>query len=115
MAIFVPFPPVFKPTISIITAITNANPAVVTTLNDHSYIDGIIVRLDIPTGFGMVQANQLFGPIVVLSPTTFAVQIDTTSFDTFSVPMSPEQQAQAVPFAEINEILTAAVQNVLPF
>jgi hypothetical protein len=121
MALFVPRRPVFRPTISVITAITNSNPAVVTTLNNNNYIDGIIVRLDIPTGFGMVQANQLFGAIVVLSPTTFSIAIDTTLFDIFIIPIAPIlmpatslQQAQAIPFAEINDILTAAVQNVLP-
>lgn len=114
MSIFVPFPPVFAPTIAVITNITNGNPAVVTTLNDHNYINGIILRLDIPPGFGMVQANQQFGPIAVTGPTTFTIAIDTTLYDTFVTPMSSTQQAQAVPFAEVNEILTAAVQNVLP-
>lgn len=110
--------PVFKPAMRTISNITNSNPAIVTTTFDHGYIDGIIARLDIPLGFGMVQANQKFGTITVTGPTTFTITIDTTYFDAFSAPSTfPEnyQEAQVVPFAEINEILTAAVRNVLPY
>ena len=107
--------PVYKPAMRIITAITKANPAVVTTSFDHGYLDGTIVRLDVPNGFGMTQANQLFGPIVVTAPTTFTIAVDTTSFDAFAVPAGNKQYAQSIPFAEINSILTAAVQNVLPY
>lgn len=110
--------PVFQPAMRIITNITNANPAVVTTSFNHNYITGLIVRLDIPPGFGMQQANQLQGLITVLSDTTFAITIDTTLFDVFSAateyPLNL-QYAQSVPIAEDNGILTGAVQNVLPY
>lgn len=107
--------PVFQPAMRIITAITNANPAVITTSFDNSYITGTIVRFDIPPGFGMGQLNQQTATITVLTPTTFSVPIDTTNYDTFAVPASNEQYAQAVPIGEDNNILTAAVQNVLPY
>lgn len=119
----IPFP-TYQPSMRIITAITNANPAQVTTSFAHQYVTGTIVRLDIPLGFGMTQANQLFGPIAVTSPTTFSIAIDTTMFDTFVVPSStllpsgittPLQQAQAVPFGELNGQLNAALNNVLPY
>jgi hypothetical protein len=109
--------PIYQPAMRIISAITNANPALVTTSFNHLYLTGSIVRLDIPLGFGMQQANQKFGPITVVSPTTFTIDIDTTLFDTFSVATTfpnNEQYAQAVPFAEINSLLTSAVQNTLP-
>jgi hypothetical protein len=103
----------------IITAITNSNPAIVTTSFAHQYKSGTIVRLDIPPADGMPQADQFFGPIVVLSPTTFSLPLDTTNFTPFSIPVSPPSSvntcAQAVPIGEVNEILTAAVQNVLPY
>lgn len=110
--------PVFKPAMRIISAITNGFPATVTTTFDHGYISGTIVRLDIPPGFGMVQANQQFGPITVTGNTTFTIPIDTTFYDAFAAPSTfPEnyQQAQCVPIGENNDILTAAVQNVLPY
>jgi len=113
----IPFP-TYQPSMRIITNITNASPAVVTTSFAHQYLTGTIVRLDIPKGFGMVQANQLFGDITVLSPTTFSIPINTIYFDQFMIsnvfPYS-YQSAQSVPIGENNNMLTAAVQNVLPY
>ena len=109
--------PIYQPAMRFISNITNANPAVVTTTQEHLYISKTIVRIDIPRNFGMQQINQQFGEITVLSPTTFSITIDTTFYDPFFIaPNYPynAQQAQAVPFAENNSILTAAVQNTLP-
>lgn len=109
--------PIFQPAMRIIAAITNANPAVVTTTFAHQYITGTIVRLDIPVACGMQQANQMTGTIVVTGTTTFAINIDTTKFDAFSIPVSPPSYAntcaQVVPIGESSNILTAAVQNIL--
>ncbi len=114
--------PVYRPAMRVLLTITNAFPALVTTTLDgvvpaaHGYITGTIVRIDIPTGFGMTQANQLTGTITVVSPTTFTVTIDTTHFDTFITPTlwpNSYQRAQVIPIGEDNSILTAAVQNVL--
>lgn len=109
--------PIFQPAMRLISAITNANPAVVTTTFNHLYISGTIVRLDIPFACGMQQANQQYAPINVLSPTTFSIAIDTTHYDTFSIPSMVSYQintaAQSVPIGEISAILTAAVQNTL--
>jgi hypothetical protein len=113
----IPFP-TFQPSMRIISAITNGNPAQVTTTFAHQFITGTIVRLDIPLGFGMQQANQAFGPIFVTSTTTFDIPVDTTLYDVFAAPTQfplNQQYAQAVPFAEVNDILNAAVQNVLPY
>ena len=112
-----PFP-VYQPAMRIIAGITNSFPAIVTTTFNHQYITGTIVRIDIPPGFGMQQINQQTSPINVLSDTTFSIAIDTINYDVFSVATDyPEnrQLAQVVPIGEINEILTAAVQNVLPY
>jgi hypothetical protein len=112
-----PFP-VYQPALRIISDITNSNPAIVTTSFNHQYINGAIVRLNIPLGFGMVQANQLYGPIIVTGNTTFTIDIDTTFFDPFMVPESypnSYQSAQCTPVGEINETLKSAVQNVLPY
>lgn len=111
--------PIFQPSMRIITAISNSNPAIITTSFAHNYVTGTIVRLDIPPADGMQQANQFSGPILVLSPTTFSMPLDTTNFDAFAIPVSPPPTvntcAQAVPIGEVNSILTAAVQNVLPY
>jgi len=113
------FDPIFQPAMRLIAAITNSNPAVVTTTFRHQYVDGTIVRLDIPQADGMQQANGLFAPIIVLSDTTFSIAIDTTNFDAFSIPMDPPPYvntcAMVVPIGEVATTLQAAVRNVLPF
>jgi len=110
--------PVFGPAMRIISAITNTNPAIVTTTFANGYITGTIVRLDIPPACGMQQINQMTGAILVTSPTTFAINIDASSFDSFSIPVGLPPWvpicAQVVPIGEVNEELRAAVQNILP-
>lgn len=122
MAILALERPVYKPAMRIVSSISNSNPCVVSTTFGHGYVSGTIVRIDIPSGFGMYQINQQYAPITVTSPTTFTMPIDTTEYDVFSIPLNPflsppisDQQAQAVPIGEINSILTAAVTNVLPY
>ena len=116
--------PIFQPAMRLIDSITNANPAVVTTTFDHQYLDGTIVRLDIPPADGMQQANGLFGSIVVLSPTTFSIAIDTTSFAPFVIPAVIQNGtfvcAMAVPIGgpsvSVNQAVKVATVNVLnPF
>lgn len=111
--------PVFKRAMRLIASITNALPMLITTTFAHGYVSGTIVRLDIPQADGMQQANQQFGPINVTSPTTFTMPIDSSNFEPFAIPVSPPPYintcAQVVPIGEINSILTAAVQNVLPY
>lgn len=110
--------PVYMPAMRLITAITNANPAEVTTSFDHGYISGIIVRLDVPEADGMQEINGKTGTITVTGSDTFTIDIDTTFFEPFSIPGSPSQHqnicAMVVPIGEVNELLRAAVQNVLP-
>lgn len=110
--------PVFQPAMRILQAITIASIASVTTTFNHLYITGTIVRLDIPVGFGMQQANQLTGTINVTGATTFLIDIDTTFFDPLlsfsSWPINATSYPQVVPIGEDNSILTAAVQNTLP-
>lgn len=111
--------PMFQQAMRIISSITRSDPAVVTTTFAHNYITGSIVRLYIPAGFGMPQANQLVGSIIVLNDTTFSINIDTTGFEAFFVPTDPSylvnSAAHVVPVGEVNSLLRAATQNVLPY
>lgn len=121
--------PMYQPAVRNIIAITQAQKAQVTTDIAHSYVTGTIIRLFIPLGFGMQQANQLFAQIFVnpASPTTFLIDIDTRLFDAFVLPplqplpppnqtvMVQHQQAQASPYAEISTTLAASERNVLPY
>lgn len=111
--------PIFQPAMRLVTAITNSIPAQVTTSFRHQYEDGLIVRLDIPPACGMQEVNGKVFAILVDSPTTFLINIDTTTFSPFSIPPSPgpfdDTCAQVVPIGEINEQLDQATRNVLPF
>jgi hypothetical protein len=107
--------PIFQPAMRLITAITQANPAQITTSFAHNYKNGMIVRIDVPPADGMQQIDGMTGTIMVTGPTTFIIDIDTTSFDVFSIPVTNENTcAQVVPIGEVNETLLAATVNVLP-
>lgn len=109
--------PDFFPVMNIIVSITNSNPATIVTNSAHGYVDGIVARLDIPVADGMQQANGMTGAITVVDDVTFTIDIDTTNFDTFSIPVSPGQHdqicAQVVPIGEVNSTLQGSVQNIL--
>ena len=117
--------PMFQRAMRNILSITQDENALVTTTFDgvnpgnHQYLTGLIVRLYVPSGFGMVQANELSGSITVINDTQFTIPIDTTNFDAFVVPdYQPGAfgtPAQVVPIGEENDSLTQATQNVLPY
>jgi hypothetical protein len=112
--------PIITPAMRLIESITQSNPAIITTTFPHGYITGTIVRLDIPTADGMPQINQQIGTITVTGASTFTMPIDSTTFQPFEIPSSPMPPsintcAQVIPIGEDNDILTAAVRNVLPF
>jgi hypothetical protein len=112
--------PSFEPAMRLIAAITNANPAQVTTTFNHEYVTGTIVRLKIPESYGMVEANNLTGGISVIDNLNFTINIDTTLFTPFA--LNPVLAAdphndicpQVIPIGENSLILSAAEQNVLP-
>ncbi len=109
--------PVFQPAMRIVTAITLSNPASVTTSFAHNYKSGLILRIDIPPGYGMQQINQQTGTIAVTGATTFNININTTYYDALTTPTTYREMAQlpqCVPVGEVNLLLTNAVQNVLP-
>lgn len=108
--------PIFQRAMRIVTAITNTNPALVTTSFAHQYKTGLIVRLFVPILDGMQQISGMTGTITVTSPTMFIIDIDSTYFDPFMIPAMPPSAytcAQVIPIAEVNSILTEATQNVL--
>lgn len=110
--------PVFQPAMRIVSSISQAAQATVTTTFAHQYVSGDIVRIVIPPGFGMQQINQMIAPLTVTGSTTFTIPINTINFDPFSTPSQRplnKQYAHVVPVGEINSNLYGAVQNVLPY
>lgn len=90
-----------------ITAITKTCPMVITiTVNvekaANTYIPGQRLRLDIPHGYGMQQANGLTVCITSVSGNNISVDVDARSFDTFSVPVSGAMPASISPSGSRN-------------
>ena len=111
--------PTYLPAMRIITSITQALSAVITTSFAHGYLDGAIVRISVPYthgiySWGMNEIDNRKGTIVVLNSTQFRIDIDTTYFDPFVTPGgSPPQRPYVVPIGEINATLRSATRNVL--
>ena len=111
--------PTYLPAMRIITAITQAQEAVVTTSFANDFVNGEIVRISVPythgmNTWGMGQIDGLTGTIVVLSTTQFSINIDSRAFDAFVDPGAPrDQRAYVSPIGEVNSILAAATRNVL--
>lgn len=110
--------PTWKPAVRLIASISRSYPAVVATTFNHGYATGTIVRLSIPKACGMQQAHNLFGEITVIGGALFTINIDTRGFDKYNVPSNPSPldnvAGQVVPIAEINTIISEAVQNIRP-
>lgn len=104
--------PIWKSVRNSITAITNANPGVVTTSTAHGYFSGLIVRFEFFADFGMQQLLGNIYPIIVLSPTTFSIDANTTTYDPFFI-SSTVQVPQVVAVGEIASTLKNSEQNLL--
>ncbi len=76
-----------------ITAITQAFPMVVTvdvnniSTESNTYIVGMAVKLYVPYEFGMFQANNLVGSINSINGSDLSLDIDSSKFDAFSIPV----------------------------
>lgn len=96
----------------LITAITQASPMVVTVslANDNApnprvntYQVGMNVRLFVPWSYGMYQANGLIGNIKAASGNVFILDLDSSLFDTFVIPVSTaETPASLSPYGSRN-------------
>lgn len=79
----------------VIIAITQALSMVVTTTLSNNapnprvntYRSGMNVRLYVPQTYGMYQANGLVGTILEVNGNDFTLNLDSTLFDAFSVPI----------------------------
>jgi hypothetical protein len=72
------------------------------------------MRIYVPEYFGMYQINHQYADITVLTSDTFSIDIDTTSYDSFSAPVDPQYRdrtALCVPIGNVNET-SIPVRNV---
>ena len=97
-----------KPVIQIpsaleITAISQSSPMTITVQVDNAvsqvntYIVGMAVKLFVPYNFGMFQANNLVGTITAISGSVFTLNLDSSQFDQFTIPLTGEQPATIAP------------------
>ena len=100
------------PIYNIITAITQANPAVITTATNHNYDNGLYIRVVMNGNFGMGGLDNNVYLINVLTPTTFSINANTINQDPFAVG-SNKQSPQVIPVGEVALTLNNAEFNLL--
>jgi len=108
----------FVPSYAIIAAITQANPAQITTTTNHGYDSTLSVRIVFPTGsnFGMTALNNQVFPITVTGNTTFTIPVDTTLLDPFTL-VGQLQSPLVVPEGESGQTFSMATinnENIIP-
>lgn len=100
----------FVPKRRLLSNVTNALRAIVTTTEDHGYETGQIVRLIVPLAYGM-HLNYVQAQIVVLSPTTFETDVNTSNQLPFVEPTFPPgfTNAQVVPISGVEDNIAGPV------
>lgn len=94
------------PSMLIITAITRAMPMVVTvsvpSTGSNTYIVGQLVRLTVPYNYGMFQADNLTAQIISVNGLDLSLDVDSSGFDAFVIPLTGEQPASLAPAGSRN-------------
>lgn len=93
---------IFVPKQRVITKITQASSAVITFAAPHDFIVGQVVRLRVPSEFGMTEINNQTARVTAISAAnnTITVNVDTSGYTAFSFAAtadSPFTPAEAVP------------------
>lgn len=91
----------FEPKRKVVTAITNADPAVISA-GAHAYTTADIVRVNVPINYGMrLPADEV--EITVLTANTFSINQDTTLMDAFVVPAGTITRAEVLPISGMTD------------
>ena len=111
----IPFDPIYYPRARTITAITQATSAVITLSVIHGFTVGQVVKILVPSAFGMTQMNNLYGTITAITTgatNTITVNIDSSAFTAFAFPTSAVA-AGGLTFAQVVPVGEAATNTVL--
>lgn len=86
----------------------------------NTYIVGMQVRLTVPITYGMFQANNLVGTITAVNGSNFTLNIDSSLFDAFVVPLVIQPgytttPASISPFGSRNLDFNNVTSSVIPF
>lgn len=104
-----------------ITAITAANPAVITTSIAHGFVVGDRITVNVPdANFGMTEIDGLTGLVTAVTASTITTDINAAAFTAFAFPTSAVAAGgvthpTVVPFGEVSTILTQATDNLSQF
>jgi hypothetical protein len=108
--------PLFGPRKQYITGISAANPMVVSVSEDHDFTVGGIVKLKVPTDFGMVEADGVQAEITAVGTNTITLgSVDSTAFTAFAFPATatvPVTFPEVLPIGEDGSVLTDAKENI---
>lgn len=113
----VPYNPIFYPRRRVITSITQATEAVVTTSVTHGYLVGQEVRFLVNSTSGMTEINNLIGTIVAVDTSTtvnsFTVNINSSAFTAFAFPVTSANAFTPAIVVPVGENTAEAIsQNV---
>ncbi len=100
----------------LISNITNAVRAVVTTSTSNGFIDGQVIRLIVPKAYGMT-LSFVQTKIAIIDSVTFLTEIDTTGLLPFVAPTFNGvafTEAQAVPISGLEWNIAPTTGNVPP-
>lgn len=100
--------PTFVPYSSVISAITNTNPAIVTTTSVHGLLDGSYVTFFIPYNTMPFLNGQTY-LATIIDNLNFSIPVDTTNANPFT--LSATQSAQVIPSGETALTLQNAIHN----
>ena len=78
----------FIPRLAYIEDITQAQNAVVTFTEDHTFYLHELISLRVSQAYGMKEINEKRGKVIALSSDTVTLDIDSSNFTAFSVPGS---------------------------
>lgn len=95
-----------------VTKITQASSAVITLSVTHGYTAGQLVRIYVPSAFGMTEINGQLATITAVDTTnnTITVNIDSSSYTAFAFPTSATAAA-GITFAQVVPVGEAAVNS----
>ncbi len=112
------FQPQFYPRRRFITGMTAASNMVITMSVTHGFTVGQAVRLIVPAGYGMVEANTLIGNITAIDTTvttgnTITVDIDSSAFTAFAFPVTADVPFTPALVIPVGETANEASANLL--
>jgi len=95
----------FTPRRRLISAVTNASSAAVTTTEDHGYLVDQFVRLIVPDNYGMTLAFVRGKILTIPADDQFTVDVDTTDLAIYVTPTEPPSftQAHVVPITGLEK------------